>query len=107
MFINVFYTRICTHTHTHSHLHTLTHTVRMEVGAREGGYIHNVVLHKGWLFKRTHGTVVASNFQYRKRYFELSNAAILYAQNEKKSGVGGIKGGVVVVVRCDRSYPVD
>ena len=64
-----------------------------EVGVRDGGYIHNVVLHKGWLFKRTHGAAMASNFQYRKRYFELSNAAILYGQNEKKTGVGGISQG--------------
>ncbi len=62
--------------------------VTAEVGAKDGGYIHNVVLHRGWLFKRTHGAAVASNFQYRKRYFELSNASILYAQNEKKTGVG-------------------
>lgn len=62
-------------------------SVREETGLNDGGYIHHLILHHGWLFKKIHGTAVASSLQYRKRYFELSNNAILYAQNEKKTGV--------------------
>lgn len=59
---------------------------------RDGGYIHHLILHYGWLFKRSHGSAVTSNLQYRKRYFELSNNDLLYAQNEKKTGVRRGKG---------------
>ncbi len=61
--------------------------VRKETGLKDGGYIHHLILHHGWLFKKTQGAAVTSSLQYRKRYFELSNNAILYAQNEKKTGV--------------------
>jgi hypothetical protein len=61
--------------------------VRQETGVKDGGYIHHLILHHGWLFKRSHTTAMTSNLQYRRRYFELSNNALLYAQNEKKTGV--------------------
>ena len=61
--------------------------VTEETGIKDGGYIHHLILHRGWLFKRIHTTTVASNLQYRRRYFELSNMRLLYAQNEKKTGV--------------------
>lgn len=60
--------------------------VRKETGLKDGGYIHHLILHHGWLFKRSHASAVTSSLQYRKRYFELSNNALLYAQNEKKTG---------------------
>lgn len=54
---------------------------------KDGGYIHHLILHRSWLFKRSNTSAVPSNLQYRKRYFELSNVGLLYAQNEKKNGV--------------------
>ena len=54
---------------------------------KDGGYIHHLILCKGWLWKRSTGTAVANALQYRKRYFELSNMALTYAQNERKMGV--------------------
>ena len=54
----------------------------------DGGYIHHLVLCKGWLWKRSNKSGgIAGNLQYRKRYFELSNIALTYQQNEKKTDV--------------------
>ena len=64
--------------------------VRTEVGLKDGGYIHHLILCNGPLFKKssnhTSGTGM-SNLQFRKRFFELSNQALSYSQSEKKSGV--------------------
>lgn len=69
----------------------MTFSVTKETELKDGGYIHHLILHHGWLFKRSQATAVTSNLQYRKRYFELSNNALLYAQNEKKTGVSEIQ----------------
>lgn len=54
----------------------------------DGGYIHHLVLCKGWLWKRSNKSGgIAGSLQYRKRYFELSNIALTYQQNEKKTDV--------------------
>ena len=59
-----------------------------EVTAEDGGYIHHLILCKGWLWKRSNKSGgIAGNLQYRKRYFELSNTALTYRQNEKKTDV--------------------
>lgn len=67
--------------------------VSAERGVRDGGYIHHLILCKGYLWKRNTTPTVGGSLQYRKRYFELSNIALTYSQNEKK--VGDVK-----------SYPV-
>lgn len=56
---------------------------------KDGGYIHHLILCKGWLWKKSSSTSggVAGGLQYRKRFFELSNIALTYAGNEKKTGV--------------------
>lgn len=60
---------------------------------KDGGYIHHLILCKGWLWKRsTTSGGVAGNLQYRKRFFELSNIALTYGQNEKKTGVRDVRG---------------
>ena len=65
-----------------------THVVAAEKGVKDGGYIHHLILCKGWLWKRSTGTTtVPTALQYRKRYFELSNVALTYAQNERNMGV--------------------
>ena len=58
-----------------------------ELGVKDGGYIHHLILCKGWLWKRSSSSGVGASLQYRKRYFELSNINITYSQNEKKTGV--------------------
>ncbi len=60
--------------------------VTVETGAKDGGYIHHLILCRGWLWKRSHTSGVSS-IQYRKRFFELSNMALTYTQNEKQTGV--------------------
>ena len=54
---------------------------------KDGGYIHHLILCKGFLFKRNTSTAGGGSLQYRRRYFELSNIALTYSQNEKKVGV--------------------
>ena len=61
--------------------------VSAERGVRDGGYIHHLVLCKGFLWKRNTSMTVGGSLQYRKRHFELSNIALTYSQNEKKVGV--------------------
>ncbi len=62
-------------------------TVTVETGAKDGGYIHHLILCRGWLWKRSATTSAMSSIQYRKRFFELSNMALTYTQNEKQTGV--------------------
>ncbi len=61
--------------------------VTVETGAKDGGYIHHLILCRGWLWKRSSNTSAVSSIQYRKRFFELSNMALTYTQNEKQTGV--------------------
>lgn len=64
--------------------------VRSEVGVKDGGYIHHLVLCSGPLFKKSSSNATSTgmgHLQFRKRYFELSNQALSYSQSEKKAGV--------------------
>ncbi|KAL5477805.1 hypothetical protein EMCRGX_G024652 [Ephydatia muelleri] len=64
-------------------------SVRSEVGLKDGGYIHHLVLCNGPLFKKSSSNASSTgmgHLQFRKRYFELSNQALSYSQSEKKAG---------------------
>jgi len=61
--------------------------VTVETGARDGGYIHHLILCRGWMWKRSSNSSAMSSIQYRKRFFELSNMNLTYSQNERKTGV--------------------
>ena len=69
---------------------SVSFAVTAEIGVKDGGYIHHLILCKGYLWKKSHTTGgVTGSLQYRKRYFELSNISLTYGQNEKKTGVSG------------------